>query len=80
MSNKSVVAQTGTLNEDAVPGTIPLVDIEGILGAKHASGENSDVVLVPTPSDGPEDPLNWSPRRKLLSSFCLSVYTLVSCQ
>lgn len=56
-----------------VPGTVHLVDLEGILRAKHASGSEKDIVLVPAPSADPDDPLNWSPRRKLLSTTCMCV-------
>lgn len=68
---------SGHLDESVVPGTVHLVDLEGTLQAKHASGGNSDVVLVPAPSNDPDDPLNWSPRRKMLSTFCMATYTLV---
>ena len=60
-----------------VPGTVHLVDLEHTLRAKHASGRQQDIVLVPSPSQDPDDPLNWSPRRKLLSTVTLSVYTAV---
>lgn len=53
----------------AVPGTVQLVDIDHTLNVRHAG--NGDVVLVPAPSDDPEDPLNWSPRRKLRSIACV---------
>jgi hypothetical protein len=65
------------LDETAIPGTVHLVDLEGTLRAKHASGRNADVVLVPAPSNDPDDPLNWTPRRKLISTLSLSTYTLV---
>ena len=61
-----------------VPGTIHLVDLEHTLRAKHAKGTYQDVVLVPSPSDDPDDPLNWSPRRKALSAACWIVYTLAN--
>ena len=57
----------------SVPGTIHLVDIEGTLRAKHASGGQNDVVLIPAPSDDPDDPLNWSTARKMLSTACVSM-------
>ncbi|MCJ1377510.1 hypothetical protein MMC17_000605 [Xylographa soralifera] len=57
-----------------VPGTVHLVDVEGILNAKHASGSSKDIVLIPTPSDDPEDPLNWSRKRKLLSTASICVF------
>ena len=56
-----------------VPGTIHLLDPEGVLGAKHASGDHQDIILVPAPSDDPRDPLNWSPRRKKLSTVCIAM-------
>ncbi|KZF24899.1 MFS transporter [Xylona heveae TC161] len=62
--------------QDAIPGTVHLVDVEGTMHAKHSSGRR-DVVLVPAPSADPDDPLNWSPRRKLLSTSCMCMYTLM---
>lgn len=59
-----------------VPGTVHLVDLEGTMRAKHAKG-HKDIVLVPAPSNDPDDPLNWSRRRKLLSTSCMCVYTLM---
>ena len=60
-------------DDSLVPGTIHLVDKERILRAKHASGDRKDVLLVPAPSDDPDDPLNWSAKRKLLSTACISM-------
>lgn len=65
-----------SLDYDAIPGTMRLVDIEGTLSTKHAEGNNSDIILIPTPSDDPDDPLNWSKSRKLLSTICMIVYIL----
>ena len=65
-----------TMDDDRfVPGTVHLVDLEGILNAKHASGSQTDIILVPAPSADPDDPLNWSAKRKLLStaSVCVCV-------
>ena len=45
-----------------VPGTIHLVDLEGTMDVRHEEGD--DIVLVPQPTDDPEDPLNWSKWRK----------------
>lgn len=53
---------------DAVPGTVHLVDLDHTMHTRHAGG--GDIVLDPTPSNDPDDPLNWSPRRKLLSMIC----------
>ena len=60
-----------------VPGTVHLVDLERTLRAKHASGSQNDVVLIPAPSDDPDDPLNWSAKRKMLSTASISM--CVSC-
>ncbi|KAF4967730.1 hypothetical protein FSARC_4791 [Fusarium sarcochroum] len=51
------------------PGTItldqaaagPLAERSNL---KHGSGRNSHIVLVPQPSDDPNDPLNWSSLKK----------------
>lgn len=60
------------------PGTVHLVDLGGTLKTKHAGGKgSSDIVLVPRPSDDPEDPLNWTFRRKLLATSCVVVYTIM---
>ncbi|GME65102.1 mfs general substrate transporter [Neofusicoccum parvum] len=65
-------------DQPAIPGTVHLVDLEGTIRAKHAAGAAAhDIVLVPAPSDDPDDPLNWSPRRKALSSACMCMYTLM---
>jgi hypothetical protein len=53
----------------AVPGTVHLVDLDQTMRARHAKG-SGDIVLDPSPSNDPNDPLNWSPRRKLLSLIC----------
>ena len=59
-----------------VPGTVLLVDLAGSQsGGKHAS-DRSDIVLVPRPSADPEDPLNWSRKRKMWSLAMVFVYTM----
>ncbi|KAL1863253.1 hypothetical protein Plec18170_000085 [Paecilomyces lecythidis] len=65
-----------TIDKESVPGTVTLVDVEHILATRHLDKGDRDIVLVPTPSNDPDDPLNWSPRRKLLSTICVNVYTL----
>lgn len=60
------------------PGTTHLVDLDGTMATKHANDKDvRDIVLIPRPSDDPEDPLNWSFRRKLLSTSCVVVYTML---
>lgn len=41
-----------------VPGTVHLVDLQGMIRAKYASDGARDVVLVLAPSSDPDDPLN----------------------
>jgi hypothetical protein len=62
------------IHTDEVPGTVHLVDLDHTMATRHAG--SGDIVLVPTPSDDPDDPLNWSPRRKLMSTICVNVYVL----
>ncbi|KAI1340053.1 major facilitator superfamily domain-containing protein [Xylariaceae sp. FL0016] len=74
-------AQHSTIDESLVPGTVHLVDLEHTLATRHAAGSRSggrgpsDIVLVPTPSADPDDPLNWAPRRKRLALACALLYT-----
>lgn len=50
-----------------IPGTQHLIDLEATLAAKHAnSASQKDIVLIPTPSLDPDDPLNWTFNRKRL--------------
>lgn len=56
---------------EVVPGTVHLVDLRDA-----APGGAGTVELVPKPSDNPEDPLNWSRRRKFTSMAMVLVYTL----
>jgi hypothetical protein len=60
------------MDEMKIPGTVQLVDLAGTMQTRHSDG-HSDIVLVPTPSDDPDDPLNWSKSRKLLSSISIAV-------
>jgi hypothetical protein len=56
-----------------IPGTVHLVDLDHNMQTHHASGGNKDVVLDPTPSTDPNDPLNWAPRRKMMSTICINL-------
>jgi hypothetical protein len=58
---------------NAVPGTVHLIDLEHTLHTRHAGSGTGDIVLVPTPSNDPDDPLNWTPRRKLTATICSSL-------
>ncbi|UQC86133.1 uncharacterized protein CLUP02_11633 [Colletotrichum lupini] len=46
-----------------IPGTVQLVDTQGVLDVKHGS-EHTNIVLVPQPSSDPNDPLSWTRKRK----------------
>jgi MFS family permease len=65
--------QHGHIDDSLVPGTVHLVDLEHASRAMH-SKIHQDIILVPTPSNDPNDPLNWTPRRKNLSLACMCVY------
>ncbi|TKA78380.1 hypothetical protein B0A55_04724 [Friedmanniomyces simplex] len=65
--------QHGLIDESVVPGTVHMVDLDQTMQAKHSKA-HQDIVLVPTPSDDPNDPLNWSPRRKNMALVCMCVY------
>ncbi|KAH6888538.1 major facilitator superfamily domain-containing protein, partial [Thelonectria olida] len=51
-----------------IPGTVQLVDTQGTLNVKHGK-EHHDIVLIPQPSDHPDDPLRWSKTRKIQNVF-----------
>ncbi|KAH9885935.1 putative MFS transporter [Xylariomycetidae sp. FL2044] len=64
------------IDESQVPGTVHLVDLEHALATRAHARDRADIVLVPTPSaSDPDDPLNWSPRRKRLAVGCALAYT-----
>ena len=70
---------TPGLDQTAIPGTVTLVDLEHVLATRHADRGDSDIVLIPEPSNDPDDPLNWAPWRKTLSTICVSVYVCRMC-
>jgi len=39
---------------------------------------NSDIVLVPQPTDDPNDPLNWSPTKKGVAFVSAGAFALMS--
>lgn len=53
-----------------IPGTIHLVNTDS-----GQTGSRDKIVLNPAPSDDPEDPLNWTRRRKLWNITMVYVYT-----
>lgn len=64
------------LDGGKIPGTQLLLDV--LPRVEGLSGKSKDIILNPTPSTDYDDPLNWSPRRKALATFCWSLYTLVN--
>ncbi|CDK29512.1 unnamed protein product [Kuraishia capsulata CBS 1993] len=50
------------VEEEWIPGTVHLVDVDKSLNVKHNG--DSDLVLIPQPSDDPNDPLRWSKKKK----------------
>lgn len=54
-------------DEDHVPGTVYLVDINHNVSSELHDRSHQDIVLVPRPSSDPNDPLNWTHRRKILA-------------
>lgn len=57
---------------DFVPGTVRLFEFDQHDGTLAVP----ELVLVPTPSAHPDDPLNWTAARKHLSLACVCLYTL----
>lgn len=76
-------------NQAEVPGTCLLTDDPNRKAAelykgvdisklKHGTGKYSDIILVPQPSDDPNDPLNW-PKWKKHSTFFVLTFGTVLC-
>ena len=58
-----------------VPGTVIISDKAQNLnvdGAKHSTGRDADIVLVPQPSNDPNDPLNWPQWKKEMCMVIIS--------
>lgn len=58
------------IDESQIPGTVLLVDVEHTAEALHSQSKDS-IILIPTPSNDINDPLNWSPWRKRQHLICL---------
>lgn len=65
---------------EQVPGTATLLEGSATHGGveaqetarlKHGKGKDSNIVLVPQPSDSPRDPLNWPTWKRELCFFTL---------
>jgi hypothetical protein len=60
------------IDDSVVPGSVYLVDVQEKMTVVHA-GNDSAIVLSPTPSSDINDPLNWSRGRKLLQIVCMMI-------
>lgn len=62
-----------------VPGTALLTDVRGLDTSplRHAKGNKSDILLVPQPSNSPNDPLNWPLWKKDFMLFIICIDTAV---
>ncbi|CAN6602167.1 protein Hol1p [Trichomonascus vanleenenianus] len=75
---KMTTPEKSTIREDnavvdevaatAIPGTVHLV----------SGGEDHEVLLVPTPSNDPNDPLNWSQKRKIFNVLVVYFYVFAT--
>jgi hypothetical protein len=50
------------VDEEWIPGTVVLVDTKHLLQVQHEN--NGDIVLIPQPSENPNDPLLWGKWKK----------------
>ncbi|KAK4946042.1 hypothetical protein LTR10_014844 [Elasticomyces elasticus] len=63
---------TAILHDDATAG----VAAQAATGLKHGTGRYGHIVLVPQPTDDPDDPLNWPLWRKDLCLFSVALGSL----
>ncbi|CAK7905631.1 protein Hol1p [[Candida] anglica] len=68
--DKVLLGERLSIDEEMVPGTIHLIDLEGVLNVKKDSGSQSNIILQPQPSSNPNDPLRW-PKSKKIAQFSL---------
>ncbi|EFE40128.1 MFS transporter, putative [Trichophyton verrucosum HKI 0517] len=61
-----------------VPGTVQIVDLKGSLNVKHQEGGKNDIILVPQPTNDPNDPLNWSKLRKEYHFWLLWIWGFIA--
>lgn len=67
-----------------VPGTSTLDQLAAGIGAsnndvKHGLGKDSHIVLVPQPSNDPNDPLNWSATKRNVVFYTILMGTAFVC-
>jgi MFS family permease len=61
-------------DDEPVPGTVYLVDVNGQATSDLHDASHKDILLVPRPSSDLNDPLNWSRGRKLLAVSMAYLY------
>lgn len=61
---------SGNEEEMQLPGTVHMIDMDGVLDVEQ---ETDGIILHPLPSRNPNDPLRWSPKKKLYQ-FSLLVF------
>lgn len=69
----ATTAASNVVASASIPGTHKLLEL---VQPDHTSEDEKreDVILIPTPSTDPDDPLNWSRGRKFLATCCWSSY------
>ncbi|KAI1618255.1 serine/threonine kinase 16 [Exophiala viscosa] len=69
-----------TAMDESLPGTLRLFDANGNPLATEGTGlkKHGDIVLVPQPSESPNDPLQWSLSRKIWHSFLVCFVTALT--
>lgn len=72
------MAVTPDQDPNYVPGTVYLVDVGGQVSSSLHDAAHQDIVLVPRPSSDPEDPLNWTHRRKIVAVSMGYLYVLAT--
>src|SRR5689334_24429466 len=65
-----------TIDLDHVPGTVYLVAVTGQASSAQYDTSHKYIVLVLRPSSDPNDPLNWSHRRKAIAVSMAYLYIL----
>ena len=61
----------------SVPGTVYMVDLDGLQRVQETNTHGANVILVPQPSDDPNDPLRWLTRKKLLQFWFLFLWAFM---
>lgn len=64
LKGKNTESGNDSLVEEIVPGTIHLLDLQGILDVQKDPYSKHNIILIPQPSSNPNDPLRWSLAKK----------------